>query len=322
MPLVLNPKPRIRNPRIKTKNKILFIVGPTAIGKSDVAIKLVSLVNAEIISCDSMQIYKGMDIITSKPLKSIRKKIRHHLIDIISPAKEYNVSVFRQDALKKIKDVLAGGRLPLFVGGTGLYMSILIDGIFVFEPKNNNIRERLYKLANSYGNQYLYRRLKRVDSESASKIHLNDTKRIIRALEVFQNTGKPISNLWKQRKGLGDDYEIKIFCLNMERERLYKRIEERVEKMFAKGLVREVKKLLNSKLSKTACYAIGIKELKGFFDGVYDLEEAKRLIKRNTRLYAKRQLTWLRKDRRISWINIKEREKPEEVAQRIWKRLY
>jgi len=303
------------------KRKTVFLMGPTAIGKTETAICLARKINAEIISCDSMQIYKGMDIITSKPSAVLRRNVNHHLIDVIAPTKEYNVSMYRRDALKKIKEVIKKGRIPLLAGGTGLYMSILIDGIFTLEQKNKSIREGLYRLAESRGNQYLHKRLQNIDPEAALKIHPNDTRRIVRALEVFKNTGKPISFLQKQRKGLNQEYDVKIFCLNMPREKLYKIIDERVDKMFARGIVSEAKKLLKSRLSKTASSAIGLRELKGYFDGLYDLEEVKHLIKRNTRLYAKRQLTWFRKDKRINWINISDKEEPKEVAERLWKEL-
>jgi len=301
--------------------KIIFITGPTAAGKTETAVYLAQKLNTEIISCDSMQVYKGMDIITSKPPALLRKNVGHHLIDIIPAAKEYNVSKYRREALRKIKEVVKRGRIPLLTGGTGLYMSILIDGIFKAKSQNQNIRNRLYKQAGELGSGYLYEELKKIDPGAALKIHPNDTRRVIRALEVFKSTGKPISYLQKQRKGLEPKYDVKVFCINMPREKLYKRIDARVEKMFADGLVSEVKKLLKSGLSKTASYAIGIRELKGYFDGLYDLEEAKRLMKRNTRLYAKRQLTWFRKDKRIHWINISDKEKPSSVAKRILKEL-
>jgi len=303
------------------KSKIVFLVGPTAIGKTDIAVILAQRMNTEIISCDSMQIYRGMDILTSKPPLTLRNRVPHHLIDIISPNKEYNVAKYRQEALRKIKEIINKGKIPLFVGGTGLYMSILIDGIFKTKYQNKNIRNQLYKQAKEFGSEFLYKRLERLDPAAALKIHPHDTKRIIRAIEVFQISGQPISRLQKQRKGLTDKYDIKIFCLNMERKKLYQKIDKRIEAMFNKGLVKEVKKLLKLKLSKTAAYAIGIKELKGYFDGLYDLKETKQLMKHNTQLYAKRQLTWFRKDKRINWINISKKAKPREVAQKIWKTL-
>ncbi|MFA5145685.1 MAG: tRNA (adenosine(37)-N6)-dimethylallyltransferase MiaA [Candidatus Omnitrophota bacterium] len=303
------------------KPRIFFLVGPTSTGKTEAAIYLAKKLNAEIISCDSMQVYKGMDIITSKPSITLRKKVPHHLIGVLSPSKEYNVSRYRKDALKKVQDILKRGKSPLFVGGTGLYMTILVDGIFSLGKKSGAIRKQLYKLKEAYGNRYLYKRLQKVDPEAASKIHPNDAKRVIRALEVFKSTGKPISYLQKQRKGFSQEYGVKIFSLNMPREELYKRIGARVEKMFARGLLGEVKKLSKTKLSKTASYAIGIRELKGYFAGVYDLDEAKRRIKHNTCLYAKRQLTWFRKDKRVHWVNINDRQGPKGVAEKIWKEL-
>lgn len=304
------------------KSQVVFLVGPTATGKTEIAAILAKRMNAEIVSCDSMQIYKGMDIITSKPPPILRKITPHHLIDVISPLKEYNVSEYYKEATKKINEIIKRGKVTLVVGGSGLYMSILIDGIFKAKCQDKIIRHRLYKEAQKQGSKCLYERLKKFDPQAASKIHPHDTKRIVRALEVFETTGQPISKLQTQRKGLAGKYGVKIFCINMERDRLYRRIEERVERMFACGLAGEVKKLLKLKLSKTAYCAIGIKELKGYFDGLYDLDEAKRLVKRNTRLYAKRQLTWFRKDKRINWIYINEKEKPEDVAKRIWSELY
>lgn len=299
------------------KKAIIFIVGPTAIGKSDIALSLAKQINAEIISCDSMQIYKGMDIITSKPTLSQRKKVQHHLLDIVKPNSEYNVSLFRTQALKKIKQVHKIKKIPLLVGGTGLYMTVLVDGIFKDQANDEAIRSRLFQQANLLGRQYLYERLQNVDPAAAQKIHPHDLKRIIRALEVYQITGKPISVLQKTRKGLSQDYNLFMFCLNMERVLLYQRIDERVEKMFRQGLVAEVKRLLGFSLGRTAGYAIGIKEVKGYLQGSYDLAESKRLMQRNTRLYAKRQLTWFRKDKRIIWVDVAAEEQPSIVARRI-----
>jgi tRNA dimethylallyltransferase len=302
------------------KENLVFLVGPTATGKSEAAVYLAKKINAEIISCDSMQIYKNMDIITSKPSRSLIKQVPHHLISVVSPNRDYNVARYRNDAIRKVKEIIGRGKVPLFVGGTGLYMSTLIDGIFKAKSQNKKLRDNLYRQAKTLGNAYLYNKLARVDPLAAAKIHLNDTKRIVRALEVFEVTGKRISELKKKRKGLTDKYDINIFCLDMERKTLYKRIEKRVEKMFKEGLANEVRELLKLKLSKTASCAIGIKELKGYFDNLYGLEEAKRLIKRNTRALAKRQLTWFRKEKRIRWIN--DEEKPKDVAHKIWKELY
>jgi tRNA dimethylallyltransferase len=305
----------------QVKNQIIFIVGPTAVGKTEVALYLAKKLKAEIISCDSMQIYKSMNIIASKPSLAQLKTVPHHLISTISAEKEYNVSQYRKDALKKIKDILKRKKIPLFVGGTGLYMAILIEGIFELDAQDPTIREKLQKVALKKGSDYLHKELHKVDPEAAEKIHHNDAKRIIRALEVFKLTGKPISALQKLRHGLKDDFDVKVFCLNMKRDKLYNRIDKRVEEMFERGLVNEVKRLLKKNLSKTAACAIGINEIKGYFAGIYGQDVAKYFMKRNSRRYAKRQLTWFRKDNRIKWVNIKEMDKPKEIAIRIWNAL-
>jgi len=301
--------------------KIIFLVGPTGIGKSETAVYLAKKLNAEIISCDSMQIYRGMDILTSKPPKKLTSRVKHYLINSTSPGKEYNVALYRKDALEAMEKIYKKGKLPLFVGGTGLYMSIVVDGLFKAMPEDKALRRRLMREAQSKGNGPLYLKLRRVDPQSGRKIHPNDTKRIVRALEVFIKSGKPISVLQRQRDGLGPEYSVKIFALNLKRDDLYRRIEKRVEKMFKVGLVKEVKRLRNLNLSRTAKYALGIREVNGYLDGKYSLEEAKRLIKLSSRHYAKRQLTWFRKDKRIKWVNIKTDDTAREVAGRICKLL-
>lgn len=299
------------------KQKVVFLVGPTAVGKSRTGICLAKKIKAEIISCDSMQVYKGMEIISSQPSLSERKEIPHHLIGIVPASKDYNVSVYRKKALLCMKEIIERGNIPLFVGGTGLYMSVVIDGIFNKKAEDLKLRQRLYAQASEYGNEVLYERLKSVDAAAAAKIHVNDLKRIVRALEVFVVTGKPISQLQKKRRGIFDKFDVRLFCLNMERSLLYEKIEERVEKMFQEGIVNEIKQLLKKKLGRTAQCAIGVRELKGYFNGEYDLEEAKRLIIRNTCLYSKRQITWFRKDKRIKWVEVSRRESQEKIAERI-----
>lgn len=301
------------------KKNIIFIVGPTASGKTAVSVSLSKKVKGEVVSCDSMQVYKGMSIVSSMPGTSQRNEVRHHLVNMLSPEKDYDASRYRKDALKKINEIIEKGKIPVFSGGTGLYMSVLIDGIFKLKKPDPQIREGLYKEAQEKGNVYLYRRLKKVDREAALKIHPNDTKRIIRALEVFISSGKPITALQKERKGLSADFDVRVFCLDLPRGHLYEKIGARVEKMFRLGLVNEVKKLLRMKLSRTASYAIGIREIEGYLSGRYDLNEAKRLIKQNTRNYAKRQLTWFRKDKRICWVNLDPGESAGKTAERIYK---
>jgi len=244
-----------------------------------------------------------MDIISSKPSLSQRKKVSHHLIDIVTPQKEFNASLYRRNALKAIKSILKKKKTPLFVGGTGLYATAVLDGIFKGPGQDREIRQGLYRQAEKKGRRYLYQRLKKIDPQSARKIHHNDLKRIIRALEVWIKTKKPISQWQKEQQGITQDYDIKIYCLNRPRKELHARINQRVEKMFKSGLVNEVRCLLKQGLSKTASCAIGVKEIKDYLQGRYSLDEAKDLIKRHTRQYAKRQLTWFRKDKRIKWKN-------------------
>ncbi len=301
--------------------KIIFLVGPTGIGKSAAAVNLAKKIKAEIISCDSMQVYQDMDIITSKASAAERRAIKHHLLSVVKPAQEYNVARYRKDALAICDKLFKKGRVPLFVGGTGLYYSIIIDGLFPSVPEDKKIRAGFYKQVKLKGSGYLYNKLSRVDPAAAGKIHPNDARRIIRALEVYMKTGRQISSLQKTRKGLGPEYKVEIFGLNLNRQALYKKIDARVEKMFASGLIAEVKRLLKGKLSKTASCAIGILRLKDYFNGKYSLERAKRLIQQDSRRYAKRQLTWFRKDKRIQWINIKDKETPQGIAKRVWKRL-
>jgi len=304
------------------KKKIIFLVGPTASGKSEVAVSLAKKINAEIISCDSMQIYRGMDILTSKPSKKLIKKVPHYLLGSVRPGQDYNAARFRQDALKACEKIYKKGKIPLFVGGTGLYMSIVIDGLFESAFVDRSIRLKLEQEAKLKGNKPLYLRLKKVDPQAALKIHPHDGRRVIRALEVFLKTGKPISKLQISRQGLGKEYTCKIFALNLNRDELYRRIDARVERMFKQGLINEAKKFLAKDLSRNASYALGLRELGGYFKNKYDLAQAKRLIKRNSRHYAKRQLTWFRKDKRVKWIRIKDKEPPREIATKIFKRYF
>ncbi len=283
------------------KKKLYFIVGPTACGKSRLAFELAKKIKGEVISADSMQVYKGMDILTAQPPKEIRKKIPHYLIGIISPEKDFSVDDFRKKALLAIKKIHKKHKIPVIAGGTGLYLRSLIDGLFEAPATDLKLRRRLEKLAVDRGNNYLYNKLLKVDPPAAGRIHPNDLRRIIRALEVYKKTGQPISKLQSKTKGLGEKYQIEIIGLNIPRRVLYQRINERVDKMFERGAVEEVKKLSSLKLSRSAQQALGIKEINGFLEGKYSLEEAKRLLQRNTRHYAKRQITWFKKMEGIKW---------------------
>ena len=302
-------------------NKLVFIVGPTAIGKTGISFELAKLVECEIISCDSMQVYRGMNVGTSKPAKILISSIPHHLVDIIEPSEEFSVAQFRALAVHAIEDIISRRKTPLLVGGSGLYVKVLIDGIFEAPVTDRELRQRLEQEAEEFSVVHLYERLKQVDPESAARIHPNDLRRIIRALEVFEKASAPISELRKRTSGLGDKYDIRIFGLEMERAALYEKIDERVEQMFSEGLVDEARALMGGKLSLTASQALGYREAFGYLAGDYDIEEAKRLTKRNTRHFAKRQMTWFRRDPRVEWIMLEKDFDTEETARAIWKKL-
>jgi len=281
---------------------VTFLIGPTASGKTAQSLKLAKKLNAEIVSCDSMCVYKGMDILTSKPSKSDRKKVKHHLIDIIPPTREFSVAEYRKLAIKAIEGILKRGKTPLFVGGSGLYVKAVVDGLFPSGKKDLKFRKKQEQLAKKYGNVYLYNKLKRIDLLSAKKIHPNNVRRVIRALEICHTEKKRPSELKKNTESLG--YDFKIFGLKIDREKLYGNIDKRVDEIFRQGLVQEVKRLSNKRLSITAKGALGYSEVMGYLRGRCSLDEAKELLKRNTRRFAKRQLTWFRADPRIHWLNL------------------
>ncbi len=278
---------------------IYFLVGPTASGKTKLSIELAKKLNAEIISCDSMCVYKGMDILTSKPSLKEREAIKHHLIDIISPTKEFSAAKYRELALKVVEDILRRGKTPLFVGGSALYVKAIIDGIFESTKKDERFRNAQMDLAEKYGNKYLYNKLVRIDKITADKIHPNDLRRVIRALEIYHTEKLKPSEL--KKKTIPLKYGIICYGIEVPRDRLYDFINKRVEEMFEKGIVEEVEKLSKIKLSLTAKNALGYREVLGYIKGEKLIEDAKELLKKNTRNFAKRQMTWFRADKRIEW---------------------
>ncbi len=283
---------------------IVFIVGPTATGKTRLAIKLAKRLSGEIISCDSMQVYKGMAILSQAPSAQERKKIRHHLVGCRDPRMEYGAAVFIKNATPIIDSIVKRKKLPIVVGGSGLYMKALVDGLFPSPEADMKFRRAMQAFISRYGSKRLHARLARMDPETALAVHPNDARRIIRALEVRHSTGRTMSELKSSTRGLKDRYDIMIFALTKPRERLYAGIGARVDRMFSTGLIREVKLLRKKKLSMTSSAALGIKEVGGYLDGEYSLEEAKALMKMNTRRFAKRQLTWFGADHRIKWFDI------------------
>lgn len=299
------------------KKTIVCLIGPTAVGKTEVALSLAKRIGAEIISCDSMQVYKGIDIASSKPLKKERRRVPHHLIDIISPSREYNAALFRKSCLKIIKALHKRGKLPLIVCGTGLYLRALLDGLFRGPGRSAQLRRKLYQQAQRYGAGYLYKKLRGVDPQAAKHIHPHDLRRIVRALEVYRCTGIPISQLKEKSCGIRGEYELRLLGLRRQRVELYARIEKRVEQMFRRGLVAEIRGFSKQRPSRTAKSLLGYKEISGFLEGKYSREEAAMLLKGNTRRYAKRQLSWFRKEKGVKWIEVGPEDTPEFVTEKI-----
>lgn len=292
---------------IKDKKSLFILVGPTAIGKTSLSIELAKRLNGEIISADSMQIYKYMDIGTAKITNEEKEDIAHFLIDEVNPDEEFSVSDFQSMAKNYIKEISERDKLPMVVGGTGLYINSLIyDLDFTSSVSNWVLRTKYEKEAREYGNEYLYKKLKEIDPSSASRIHMNNTKRVIRALEVYNETGKPMSDFYKDFRKPNEEFNITMIGLTMDREKLYERINKRIDIMMNEGLVLEVKKLLEKGYNEnlTSMQGIGYKEIVKYLKGEYSLEEATDLIKKGSRRYAKRQLTWFRREEIIHWINL------------------
>jgi tRNA dimethylallyltransferase len=300
--------------------RIIFLAGATAVGKTAVAVRLGKMLNAEIVSCDSMQVYKGMDIGTQKPTKAQQKMVNHHMIGIVSPSKSFSVADFRKRALKCIKEIESRGKNVLFAGGTALYAKALVDGLFPSPPADYPLRKKLMEQENKNGSGYLHEKLNRVDAETARLLHPNDTRRVIRALEVYISTKTPMSELKKATRGLKEKYEIKIFCLNRDRQALYRIIDKRVDTMFRKGFVAECRRLKGKRLSMTARHALGYREVFDNLDKRMNIRDAKESIKKQTRNFAKRQLSWFRNDARIEWIDI-DGYAPKQTAGIICKKL-
>lgn len=299
---------------------MIFIVGPTAVGKTRLAVKLAKRVGGEVISCDSMQAYKGMRVLSQAPTVSERRSIRHHLVSIIDPSREYNAAIFVKLARRAIDSIIRRGCIPIIAGGTGLYAKALIDGLFPSPEADMIFRRKMQLFASRYGSERLWERLSKIDPSAASTIHPNDVRRMIRALEIYHSTGRTMTELKSATRGLRDIYDIRIYSITMPRDDIYARIDERVEKMFEDGLLREVGKLKKARLSKTARAAIGYEEVSGYLNGSHDLATAKSTMKMNTRHFAKRQLTWFRADPRIRWFDMS-RMSEREVVARMAKRI-
>ena len=294
--------PKIKSSREKT---IVVVLGPTAVGKSRTAVKLAEIFDGEIVNCDSMQVYKGFDIGTDKVQDTVQKHIPHHLLDIFEPTQQFTAAEFVHRSVQEINAILEKGRLPIITGGTGLYLKALISGLFPEDKKDPALRRRLQKEAEQKGLEFLRNKLKAVDPDYFNKIGAHDKIRIIRALEVFYLTNKPITSHFKATRSPLPDFKIIKIGLKLKREVLYAHIENRVDAMITKGIIEETKELLAAGIPENAppFKALGYKQVLDHLRGKISLEEAISLIKIETRHYAKRQMTWFKKMEGIKWFD-------------------
>ena len=291
--------------------RVLFLVGPTGSGKTQLSLCLAKRLGAEILSADSMLVYRGMDIGTAKPSREDRKRVRHHLINLVSPRRNFSVYEHRELALEATESILKRGRLPLVVGGSGLYVSAIWKGLSPHPGANMKLREKLNQIVKEESLEGLYRELERMDPHRAKQIHPNDRRRILRALEIAQTSGRTPSEWYRKRISLEDlGYSVKVIGVARDRRNLYDRINRRVESMFRKGLLQEVERLKRRGFSKTARQALGYREI---LDSKGAKPFLKELIQRRTRQFAKRQLTWFRREKDIHWV----RWERDEAAGRV-----
>ena len=289
---------------MENKTKVVVICGPTASGKTALSIELAKTINGEIISADSMQIYKDMNIGTAKPTEEEMQGIKHYLLDFVSPDERYSVAQYKNDAKKAIKEILQKEKIPIIVGGTGLYVDSLIYEIEYNDIKlDENYRKELEKIADEKGLKTLYNMAMQIDPKAMEKISKNDKKRIMRVLEIYKATGKTKTQQEIESRQKPVEYDYKVFAINWDREKLYQRINTRVDIMIEQGLIEEVKNILNKyDTFPTAMQGLGYKEVVDYLNGIYTKEEMIEKIKMETRRYAKRQLTWFRKNKQTIWL--------------------
>ena len=291
------------------KPNLIILTGPTAVGKSALSVKLAEALNGEIISADSMQVYRGMDIGSAKITKEEQKGIPHYLIDELKPCEEFNVVLFQKLAKFYLKQIYEKGKVPIIVGGTGFYIqSVLYDIDFEETEQETDYRKELQELAQKKGNEFLHEMLQKVDPKAAEQIHANNSKRVIRALEYHHLTGQPISEHNEQEREKEAAYNACYFVLNDVREKIYDRINLRIDEMLKDGLIQEVQILKEQGCTKdmVSMQGLGYKEILAYLNGECTLEEAVYILKRDTRHFAKRQLTWFKRERDVIWINKQE----------------
>ena len=288
------------------KKPLIILTGPTAVGKTELSIRLARLVNGEIISADSMQVYKHMDIGSAKIRQEEMEGVPHHLVDVFEPDEEFHVVRFQECARRCMEEIYGRKRIPILVGGTGFYIqAVLYDIDFTENGGDDSYRKGLEALAKEKGNEVLHQMLREVDAPSAEQIHANNVKRVIRALEYYHETGEPISRHNEQERQKESPYNFAYFVLNDRRDRLYAKIDARVDGMLQDGLVEEVRALKEKGYTKdmVSMQGLGYKEILSYLDGECTLEEAVYILKRDTRHFAKRQLTWFRREREVCWLD-------------------
>ncbi len=298
-------------------NNLFVLAGPTASGKTSLSVELAKRVNGEIISADSMQVYRGMDIGTAKIKEEEKQGIPHFLIDEFEPDEEFNVTVFQKKAKQYIKEISDRGHLPMIVGGTGFYIqSVLYDIDFEKEEGNTEVRKKYEELASLKGKSYLHDLLKEKDMEYASEVSENNVKKVIRALEFYELTGKKLSEHNREQRTKESPYNFAYFVLTMNRDKLYKRIDARVDKMFENGLVDEVTRLMDEGYDRNlvSMQGLGYKEVISALNNEITMEDARELIKKSTRHFAKRQLTWFRRERDVTWLDLENYRNLEEIV--------
>lgn len=288
------------------KKPLIVLTGPTAVGKTSLSISLAKAVNGEIISADSMQVYKGMDIGSAKIRKEEMQGVTHYLVDILEPEEEFHIVKFQELAKAALEEIYAKGKIPILVGGTGFYIQAVTRDIdFTQAEQETSYREELEQFAKEKGAEYLHEKLREVDSKSAENIHANNVKRVIRALEFYHQNGTPISEHNEEQKQQTSPYNLAYFVLTAPREILYERIDRRVDQMMEEGLLEEVKSLRERGCHRgmVSMQGLGYKEILAYLEGEYPLEEAVRILKRDTRHFAKRQLTWFRREQDVIWVD-------------------
>lgn len=303
-------------------NKAIIITGPTATGKTAVSVELALKLDAEIISADSKQVYKGFPITSAVPTKEEMKGVVHHFIEILSPDENFTAGIFGSQAREKIKEIFDRKKNVIVSGGSGLYLNALMGGLFEKDVRDENIRNNLKNLLKEKGKEYLYNELMKADKETAEKMTPDFSRRVIRALEVYYASGKKMSDVQKELPKI--DIEFRVFGLLMDREYLYERINRRTDNMLQEGLVDEVKSLIERGYDyrqHNALNTVGIKEVFGYLEGEYDYNRMVELIKQNTRRYAKKQMTWYRKVEGLIWIEVGRNDTPEIIADRIYEKI-